>query len=157
MADTSSHVPCHSHAMLCRGLEKWLSERHGCGMPRVNQTRLHCVNQMGKTQSKPLVAVAGTQDRRLEPGRSHRIFWVEKIHGMPSFGGEVKLSVLCRSFAACKKSVIYVKSESQAKLTSHFSPVIRPSLIEASHVAWRGAPLEMTGRTKGGAKRACSV
>jgi hypothetical protein len=29
---------------------------HGCRMACVNQTRLHCVNQMGKTQSKPLVA-----------------------------------------------------------------------------------------------------
>jgi hypothetical protein len=25
------------------------------------------------------------------------------------------------------------------------------------HVAWRGAPLEMTGGTKGGAQRACSL
>jgi hypothetical protein len=27
---------------------------HGRGMAYVNQTRPHCVNQMGKTQSKPL-------------------------------------------------------------------------------------------------------
>jgi hypothetical protein len=26
---------------------------HGCGMGCVNQTQLHCVNLMGKTQSKP--------------------------------------------------------------------------------------------------------
>jgi hypothetical protein len=59
---------CHAHAALCRGLEKSLSERHGCGMTRarhgrgmacVNQTRPHCVNQMGKTQSKPLAARPG--------------------------------------------------------------------------------------------------
>jgi hypothetical protein len=46
-----------------RGLEKSLSERHirgiagerhGNDMACVNQTRPHCVNQMGKTQSKPL-------------------------------------------------------------------------------------------------------
>ena len=30
--------------------------RHGHGMVSVNQTRLHCVNQMGKTHSKPLAA-----------------------------------------------------------------------------------------------------
>jgi hypothetical protein len=30
-------------------------ERYGRGMACVNQTRSHCVNQMGKTQSKPLV------------------------------------------------------------------------------------------------------
>jgi hypothetical protein len=55
---------CHAHAALCRGLEKSLSERHGCDMARarhgrgmacVNQTRPHCVNQMGQTQSTPLV------------------------------------------------------------------------------------------------------
>jgi hypothetical protein len=50
---------CHAHAALCRGLEKFLSERQGCGMARVNQTRLHCVNKMGKTQSKPLAARHG--------------------------------------------------------------------------------------------------
>jgi hypothetical protein len=32
---------------------------HGCGMARVNQTWPHCVNQMGKTQSKPLAAWHG--------------------------------------------------------------------------------------------------
>ena len=30
--------------------------RHGHGMASVNQTRPHCVNQMGKTRSKPLAA-----------------------------------------------------------------------------------------------------
>ena len=29
---------------------------HGRGMASVNQTRPHCVNQMGKTHSKPLAA-----------------------------------------------------------------------------------------------------
>jgi len=37
-----------------RGIEK-----NGMGMASVNQTWLHCVNQMGKTQSKPLVAQHG--------------------------------------------------------------------------------------------------
>jgi hypothetical protein len=47
----------------------------------------------------------------------------EKIHSMPSFGGEVKPSVPCRRFAACKRSLRFTwKSESQAKLTGHFSP-----------------------------------
>jgi hypothetical protein len=57
--------PCRANAALCRGLEKSLSERHGRGMERarherdmecVTQTRPHCENQMGKTQSKPLAA-----------------------------------------------------------------------------------------------------
>jgi hypothetical protein len=38
----------------CHGLEKSLSERHIRGMVCVNQTWPHCVNQMGKTQSKAL-------------------------------------------------------------------------------------------------------
>ena len=48
-------------AVLCCGLEKnsmvgaWL----GHGMASVNQTRSHCVNQMGKTHSKPLAARHG--------------------------------------------------------------------------------------------------
>ena len=32
---------------------------HGRGMAIVNQTRPHCVNQMGKTHSKPLAARHG--------------------------------------------------------------------------------------------------
>jgi hypothetical protein len=42
---------------------------------------------------------------------------------MSSFGGEVKPSVPCRRFAACKRSLRFTrKSESQAKLTGHCSP-----------------------------------
>jgi hypothetical protein len=33
--------------------------RHGYGMASVNQTRPHCVNQMGNTHSKPLAARHG--------------------------------------------------------------------------------------------------
>jgi hypothetical protein len=33
-ADANSHMPCHGHVALCRGLEKPLSERHGRGMTR---------------------------------------------------------------------------------------------------------------------------
>jgi hypothetical protein len=46
-------------ATLCRGLENSLSERHGHGMACVNQTWLYRVNQMGKTQSRPLEAWHG--------------------------------------------------------------------------------------------------
>ena len=34
-------------------------EWHGHGMASVNQTRPHCVNQMGKTHYKPLAARHG--------------------------------------------------------------------------------------------------
>jgi hypothetical protein len=46
---------------LCRGLEMngMVRAWHGRGMASVNQTRPHCVNQMGKTHSKPLAARHG--------------------------------------------------------------------------------------------------
>jgi hypothetical protein len=50
-----------STAVLCRGLEKngMVRAWHGRGMASVNQTRPHCVNQMGKTHSKPFAARHG--------------------------------------------------------------------------------------------------
>ena len=44
-----------STAVLCRGLGM-VGAWHGHGMANVNQTRPLCVNQMGKTHSKPLAA-----------------------------------------------------------------------------------------------------
>ena len=69
-AVSDSHLPCHaptmpffsrpqhSTAVLCCGLEKngMVGAWHGHGMSSVNQTRPHCVDQMGKTHSKPLAA-----------------------------------------------------------------------------------------------------
>jgi hypothetical protein len=51
------------------------------------------------------VMVFGTQVRGFKPGRSRRNFKGEKILSTPSFGGEVKPSVTCRRFAACKSSL----------------------------------------------------
>jgi hypothetical protein len=64
----SGRMLIHTHHAVpllrpCRGLERSLSERHIRGMAGerhgncmvfVNLTRPYCVNQMGKTQSKPL-------------------------------------------------------------------------------------------------------
>jgi hypothetical protein len=48
-------------------------------------------------------------------------------------------------------------SHAVGKIGSAISrPYFLPSLIEVSHVAGRGAPLEMTGETKSGAQRAHS-
>ena len=82
-AVSDAHLPCHampmpcsdhvvllkataqhgrlSTAVLCCGLEKndMVGAWHGHGMESVNQTRPHCVNQMGKTYSKPLAARHG--------------------------------------------------------------------------------------------------
>ena len=87
-AVSDSHLPCSDHAILlkataqhgrlstavlCRVLEKngVVGAWHGHGMASVNQTRQHCVNQMGKTHSKPLAARDGR-------GRA----WVQHGHGM---------------------------------------------------------------------------
>jgi hypothetical protein len=58
---------------------------------------------------------------------SRRIFWAKKILSMPSFGGEVKPSVPCRSFAACKRTQQLRGSRIVwLNLTGHFSPIIPP-------------------------------
>ena len=53
--------PRHSTTVLCCGFEKksMIGTWHGHGMASVNQTRPHCVNQMGTIHSKPLAARHG--------------------------------------------------------------------------------------------------
>jgi hypothetical protein len=55
--------------------------------------------------SRGSVLVFCTQVRGFTPGRSRRIFRAKKILSTPSFGGEVKPSVPCRSCTACKRSL----------------------------------------------------
>jgi hypothetical protein len=60
--------------------------------------------------------------RRFEPGRSR---WVSQAINprLVSFGGELKPSVPCRRFAACKSSLRFTwNTKSQAKLTVHYPP-----------------------------------
>ena len=55
--------------------------------------------------SRGSVLAFGTQVRGFKPGRSRRIFQGEKFLSTPSFGGEVKPSVPCHRFTACKGSL----------------------------------------------------
>jgi hypothetical protein len=57
-------------------------------------------------------------------GRSRRIFKGEKILSTPSFGGGVKLSVPCRRFTACKRTLecIVEVGISRQNYRSSFSP-----------------------------------
>ena len=55
--------------------------------------------------SRGSVLAFGTQVRGFRPGRSRWIFQDEKILSTPSFGVEVKPSVPCRRFTACKRSL----------------------------------------------------
>ena len=68
-----------------------------------------------------------TQVRGFKPDRSRRILKGEKTLSTPFFGGEVKPSVPCRRFAACKRSLNGVEVVISAKLpdnilahSSHF-------------------------------------
>ena len=51
---SDSHLPCHALTVALRR-----TARSVHGMASVNQIRPHCVNQMGKTHSEPLVAGHG--------------------------------------------------------------------------------------------------
>jgi len=68
----------------CCGLEKngMVSVRHGRGMGNVNETRPHCVNQMGKTHSKPLVARYGRGTAWTRHGHGMGTAWARHGHGM---------------------------------------------------------------------------
>ena len=77
--------------------------------------------------SRGRVLAFSTQVRGFKPGRSRRIFKGEEILSTPSFGGDVKPSVPCRRFAACKRSLNGVEVVISAKLpvnilahSSHF-------------------------------------
>jgi len=50
----AASLPCCAVALRSRFQNGVVGARQGRGMVCVNETRPHCVNQMGKTQSKPL-------------------------------------------------------------------------------------------------------
>jgi len=62
------------------------------------------------------VLAFSAQVRGFKPSRSRPIFIGEKILSTPSFGGEVKPSVPCRRFAACKRSLKGVEVVISAQL-----------------------------------------
>jgi len=62
--DVQSHMSFLAPAVLCNDLQicvqnGMVGARHGHGTACVNQTRPHCINQMGTTQSKSLAARHG--------------------------------------------------------------------------------------------------
>ena len=64
-------------AVLC-GLEKngMIREWHGRGVASMNQTRPHCVNQMGKTRSKPSAARHGRGTAWARHGHGMLCVWI---------------------------------------------------------------------------------
>ena len=80
--------------------------------------------------SRGSVLAFSTQVRGFKPGRRLRIFRAKIILSTPSFGGEVKPSVPCRRFAACKRSLNLCGSRNLGKITGHlFRPKFHLSLL----------------------------
>jgi len=66
-----------------------------------------------------------------------RIFQGEKILSTPSFRGEVKLSVPCRRFAACNRSLNGMwKSTFRQNYRPTFSPTVPPFAARIPRVIW---------------------
>ena len=101
--------------------------------------------------SRSSVLAFSTQVRGLKPGRSRRIFRAKKILNTPSFGGEVKPSVPCRRFAACKRSL---KSEFRQNYRTISRPQFHFSLLGslASLRTYRHLAAKV-GTSKGGGKQ----
>jgi hypothetical protein len=74
--------PCHYPAMVLRSrFQKQIFVAwQGNGMVRVNQTRPHCVNQMGKAQFKPLAERHG--NGRGMAGEPQGTVWSQHGNGM---------------------------------------------------------------------------
>ena len=82
----------HHYTCLATTLRGWSK---GKGKGKVHPKRLRW--------SRGSVLAFGTQVRGFRPSRSRRIFQGKKILSTPSFGGEVKPSVPCHRFTACKR------------------------------------------------------
>jgi hypothetical protein len=69
------------------------------------------------------------------PAKAVRIFQGEKILSVPSFGGEVKPSVPCRRFEACKRSLNGTwKSPFMQNYRPTFSPTVPPFTARISRI-----------------------
>ena len=107
-------------------LKRWPG--HGKGLVDIlGEKKIYKYTRQRLRWSRGSVLAFSTQVRGFKPSRSRRIFKDEKILSTPSFGGEVKPSVPCRRFAACKRSLNGVEVVISAKLpdiilahSSHF-------------------------------------
>ena len=113
-------------------------------------------NQLGLRWSRGSVLAFGAQVRGFKTGRSLRIFKGEKILSTPSFGGEVKPSVPCRRFAACKRSLELRGSQILDEICHNISRARRvpPSAARGLSRRWAWRHLaEKVGTSKGGGKQ----
>jgi hypothetical protein len=106
--------------------------------------------------SRSSVLAFGIQVRGFKPSRSLRNFKGEKILSTPSFGGEVKPSVPCRRFAACKRSLELRGSRIPDEICRNISHPRRvlPSATRDLSRRWTWRHLaEKVGTSKGGGKQ----
>ena len=105
--------------------------------------------------SRGSVLAFSTQVRGFKPGRSRRIFKAKKILSTPSFGREIKPSVPCRRFAACKRYLNLRASRNLGKITGQISrPQFHLSLVGSlvSLRTYRHLAAKV-GTSKGGGKQ----
>jgi hypothetical protein len=74
-------------------------------MPNVQSVTISITTDKWLRWSRCSVLAFGTQVRGFTPGRSRRIFRAKKILSTPSFRGEVKPLLPCRTFTACRRSL----------------------------------------------------
>ena len=97
--------------------------------------------------SRGSVLAFGTQVPGFKPGRSLRIFQVEKILSTPSFGREVKPFVPCRRFTACKRSLNVTWKSGIFKQNSSASSRPSRSSFHYQGLWWRHLAVQV-GTTK---------
>jgi hypothetical protein len=106
--------------------------------------------------SRGSVLAFGTQVHGFTPGQSRRIFKGEKFLSTPSFGGEVKPSVPCCRFVACKRSLELRGSHILGQICRNISRPWRvpPSTARGPSRRWTWMRLaEKVGTSKGGGKK----
>jgi hypothetical protein len=82
------------------------------------------------------VLAFSTQVPGFKPGRNRRIFKSENILSTSSRGGEVKPSVPCHRFTACKRSLNGVEVDISAKLPDISRPQFHLSLLGSLASLW---------------------
>jgi hypothetical protein len=106
--------------------------------------------------SRGSVLAFSTQVRGFKPGRSRRNFKDVKILSTPSFGGEVKPSVPCRRFAACKWSLngveVVISGKLRDNIIAHSSTFRRWDLSRLGRLGgtwWRNLERLNAGESSG--------
>jgi hypothetical protein len=108
-----------------------LCSRYRTGTKSIAPTKISFDTYPGKSGFGGLDSVLafGTQSSRVRTRPKSSDFLGEKILRTPSFGGEVKPSVPCRSFTACKRSLNVTWKpafkQNSRKFPAHSSTVCR--------------------------------